>query len=114
MPGLTNNLSEKTLCVREVRLQAANVMKVAPGILLLLIGELESICFFQYSNRREAKTEKKKREKSIDLRFFFICRVFPLYPGILGFQFSIVCLRFETFPEPIVEVENFIYRLPKR
>ena len=75
MPGLTNNLSgsrkfgKKTLCARKVRLQAATVMKVAPGILLLLIGELESI--FQDSNRREAKTEKQK-EKNPSILFFFL------------------------------------------
>ena len=49
-------------------MQAATVMKVAPGILLLLIGELESI--FQDSNRREAKTEKQK-EKNPSILFFF-------------------------------------------
>ena len=99
MPGLTNNLSgrrkfgKKTLCVRKVRLQAANVMKVVRGILLLLIGELESICFFQDSNRREARTEKQ-----------ILCNLSTISLLSVYIRHSVLDCLFavETFPEPIV------------
>ena len=57
-------------------MQGANVMKVAPGILLLLFGELESI--FQDSNRREAKTEKQKEKNPSILFFFHLSTTSPL------------------------------------
>ena len=58
--------------------------------------------FFFSKTRIDLKRKLKNKKRKIHLPSFFICRLFPLFPGILGIQFSIVCLRFKTFPEPIV------------
>ena len=89
-------------------------MKVAPGILLLFIGELESIFFFQDSNRLKAKTEKQK-EKNPSTFVFHLSTISPLSGyfrhSVLNCLFAVQDIsRTNSF----VEVEGFVYRLPRR